>query len=422
MSNANILVVINQYSFPLRSTIRDSIFCFKKYSDSSVYFLNTARLSKLPKHFLNVRFDIILFHTSFMSFRWGHQKEFNRLSKLLDDFKSINSVKIALPQDEWIHTDLLNTFINEFNIKYVFSVAPETEWRVIYNEVNFSNVQFYRILTGYIDPLIVDKYAASQIEKRLVDVGYRAFKAPPWLGKHGYMKTLIANIFTKKCNEANLVSDISVDERDTFLGDKWYGFLKKCKYFIGVEGGSTVLDRDGTIWEKGVKFLNENPDASYDEVEKAVFPEKDGSLNLVAISPRHLECCITKTCQILIEGDYNGILIPNKHFIELREDFSNLSEVISIVKNDNLREKITEQAFADIVKSNKYSYPSFVKFVLNTAMEQVIINDKNNKNYLFLNNLHYQKQFIINYIFCLAYKYYKAFKNLYFYFTTKLHR
>lgn len=357
-----------------------------------------------------------------MSFRWGHKKEYTRLSKLLNFYKSIDSLKVALPQDEWIHTDLLNQFVNEFNIRIIFSVAPESEWKVIYNNIDFSRVQLYRILTGYIDPLIVSKYSNSENENRLIDVGYRAFKAPPWLGKHGYLKTLIATIFNQKCQEENLLSDISVKDEDTILGDRWYDFLKSCKYFIGVEGGSTVLDRKGTIWKEGIQFLRDNPEASYEEVERAIFPDKEGTINLVAISPRHLECCITRTCQILVKGDYNGILIPNKHYIELKEDFSNINEVIRLVKNDNLRKQITEQAFNDIVASERFSYPNYVKFIFNTSIQFVSFDNERCNNYFFVNRVHYHKQLIINSFYSFGYKNFIRLKNLYNIFKHKIIR
>lgn len=411
MGNPNILVVINQYSFPLRSTVRDSIFCFEKYSDNVIYYLNTARLKTIPAHIYKIKFDLIIFHTSFMSFRWGQDVEYKRLYNLLDYFKSLNCIKVATPQDEWIHTDLLNKFINDFNINQVFSVAAETEWPIIYNNVDFLKVDFNRILTGYIDPSVVNRFSNSDIHERKIDIGYRAYKAPPWLGKHGYMKTLIANIFDVKAKETHIIADISVDEKDTFVGDQWYEFLRKCKYFIGVEGGSTVLDRDGKIWEKGVKYVSENPLASYEEVEKAVFQNKEGTLNLVAISPRHLECCITRTCQILIKGEYNGILVPRKHFIELNEDFSNIDEVLNIVKNDESREQIVNNAFNDIVASKKYSYPHFVDFILSKALPEVSESKMNHNSFITENKFHYNRQLLINTFYCIAYKYYSSIKK-----------
>ena len=182
------------------------------------------------------------------------------------------------------------------------------------------------------------------------------------------MKTKIADVFNEESKKFSLNNSISTRENDTILGDKWYEFLLSCKYVIGVEGGSTVIDPYGLIWEEGTKYEKENPNASFNDFEKQCFPGMDGNLNLVAISPRHLEACSTKTCQILIEGDYNGVLKANIHYIELKKDFSNLQEVLNAVKDDKLRAKITLQAHNDIVLSDKYSYNNFVNFVLSSAL------------------------------------------------------
>jgi len=150
-----------------------------------------------------------------------------------------------------------------------------------------------------------------------------------------------------------------------------------CRYTIGVEGGSTVHDPDGSIWEKGIDFVKNNPNASFEEIEKAVFPNMDGNLQLIAISPRHLEACLTRTCQILIEGTYNGILEANKHYILLKADFSNLDEVFEKMQDENLRKQIVHQCYEDIVLSKKYSYRQFVNYILEESLK---VKKKSTKN------------------------------------------
>ena len=94
----------------------------------------------------------------------------------------------------------------------------------------------------------------------------------------------------------------------------------------------------------------------------------EGSIQYFAISPRNLECCITKTCQILIEGDYNGIIKPGVDYIELKRDFSNIDEVIEMVKNDNKRLSIVEKAFGNVVYNDELYYDSFVSKLLNLSL------------------------------------------------------
>jgi hypothetical protein len=327
------------------------------------------RRGAIPEWITEIKFDLIIFHTVFISQRWLGRDEFTRtVYPLIEPLRNSRAKKIVLPQDEWIHTDALVSFINDFNINIVFSVAPESEYKIIYDGVDFEKVKFYKVLTGYVDDKVLNKikHLKSLNISRTTDIGYRAFKSPEWLGSHGYLKTKIAEVFLKNGRQFKL--DISTESKDTILGDDWYKFLLRCRYFIGVEGGSTVLDKDGSIWKKGMEYVRQNPSADFEEVEKNCFKGMDGSLRLIAISPRHLEACMTETCQILIEGDYNGILKPNKHYIELKADFSNLNKVLEDIKNEPLREEIVKNAYTDVVESGKYSYKTFVNMVLDKAV------------------------------------------------------
>jgi hypothetical protein len=271
-----------------------------------------------------------------------------------------------LPQDEYVNSDGLCAFINQFGITQVFTVSPESEWKKIYSTVDFTHVQFFAVLTGYLDEktlTLIDK-RAKVITHRTIDISYRAGSHRPWLGKHGMLKAQLADVFNEKTRNTLLQVDISVKPSDTIVGDKWYDYLLSSKYTIGVEGGASVLDKDISIRERTVKFMQEHPDAAMDEIENNCFPGMDSNLQYFAISPRHLEACATKTCQILIEGHYNGILQPHIHYIELKNDFSNVDEVIELVQKDKVRHDIVERSYRDVVLSGQYTYKAFVQFII----------------------------------------------------------
>lgn len=272
-----------------------------------------------------------------------------------------------------MNTNVLCDFINEFGIQQVFSVAPESEWPKIYPTVDFKKVHFHRVLTGYLDDDTVKNVnrIKTSVEAREIDIGYRAWRAEPWLGSHGVLKTHIADLFEQRTRQSGLRTDISTRDEDTILGDDWYRFLLNCKYTIGVEGGASLLDPDGKIREATRRYLALHPNAVFEEVEEACFGHQDHSLRLFAISPRHLEACVTKTCQILVEGQYNDILVPGKHYIELKYDFKNVDQVLEIVEKDQIREQMIERAYQDIVESGNYSYERFVRFILEKSLGQI---------------------------------------------------
>ena len=155
--------------------------------------------------------------------------------------------------------------------------------------------------------------------------------------------------------------DISTRASDTLSGDDWYRFLASCRYTIGVEGGASIHDADGSVKVCSDRFLVEHPGVGFEQVEAACFPGRDGEIDYRAISPRHLECCATRTCQVLVEGDYNGILEPGRHYIPLRADLGNLDQVLDAIEADAERERLVRAAYEDVVASGDYTYERLVR-------------------------------------------------------------
>jgi hypothetical protein len=362
----NILIVYSCRQVPLRGTAKADLFSFRRYVDENVFYLNAA-VRSFPRVFARLPFDLIVFDSSFFSGLWS-PKRFAQSVERFTALRTSTAVKVALPQDEFINTDVLCDVLRALETDCVFSVAPESEWPKIYPSIDRTKVRFFSVLTGYLDEGVVAKIASLDAPERTIDVGYRAYRATPSLGRHGFLKTQIAKVFQEAAPREGLTVDISNRHEDAFVGDGWYRFLLRCKYTIGVEGGSSVLDRDGSITKKTEEYLAQHPGASFEEVEAACFPGLDGQFRLFALSPRHLEACATRTCQILIEGDYNGILTPWKHYIPLERDFGNLDEVLRLIKEDTLRADITENAYRDIVASGAYSYSGFANSVVTRAL------------------------------------------------------
>jgi hypothetical protein len=365
----NILVVYVMDKYPMRATLWDQLYCFRHYSDHNCFYLNLS-VRSVPRYLSRVKFDLIVFGTIFLANR-VKAEWFEPMLLKARALKSIEAVKIALPQDEHNKTDVLIDFLEEFEVEAVFSVGPPSEWPKLYDRLDTRRVRLFSVLTGYLDDATLNRIAklAATGRARDIDIGYRTWLAGPWLGRHGLLRQQIADLFQARARARRLATDISTRSEDTLWGDDWYEFLLRCKYAISVEGGSSVPDRDGTLRDRIEAHLSEHPQASFEDIERACFPNLDGTLRYVALSPRHLECCATRTCQILVEGRYNDILQPGRHYLELKRDFSNLAEVLDEVERDRLRPEITERAFQEIVASGKYTYQSFVNFVLEESLK-----------------------------------------------------
>lgn len=365
----NILVLYVENKYPMRATLWDQLYCFRHYSNHNCFYLNLS-VRSVPWYFRRIEFDLIVFGTIFMANR-VKAEWFEPLLKKTRVLKGSRAAKIAFPQDEHWHTDVLMNFLEEFEIDAVFSVGPPSEWPKLYDRERFRRVKFFNVLTGYLNDATVGRIEklATNVQQRDIDIGYRTWLAGAWLGRHGLLRQQIADIFQSQAPALGFKTDISTRSEDTILGDDWYRFLLRCKYTISVEGGSSVPNRDGTLQERIEAYTRQHPLADFAEIERACFPALDGTINYVALSPRHLECCATRTCQILVEGRYNGILQPGRHYIELKKDFSNIPDVLEQMQREELREEITERAYREIVASGKYTYRSFVDFVLAESLE-----------------------------------------------------
>jgi hypothetical protein len=143
-------------------------------------------------------------------------------------------------------------------------------------------------------------------------------------------------------------------------GDLWLEFLARCRAVVGSEGGASVLDRDGSIKARVERYLEDHPGADFREVERACFPGEDGRIDKACITPRHLEACAAETLQILVEGRYNDILIPGRHYVAVSKDYSDAGPALAVLDDPARVREMTKAAYEDIVASGRWSYPNFV--------------------------------------------------------------
>ena len=365
---ADILIVYSHVRWPPTATVRDSLYAFEKHSAARCWYLHLG-VRRVPSWLRRVPFDAVIFHTTLLWDRVNPPLLERHLRKL-NALAGLGRRRVALPQDEFLHSHALVRLIAELDIDHVFSVSPESEWDQLYQGVDRSRVGFSRVVTGYLAPDTLARIEAivSTNGERRIQIGYRAAQVPPSLGRHGLLKTEIAKRVGEAATARGLAVDIATGVTPPFRGDDWFRFLASCKYTIGVEGGASVHDPDGRLQEAATRYLADHPGAPFDEVEASCFAGVDGGLRYFAISPRHLEACATRTAQVLIEGSYNGILRPGEHYIELRRDFSNLDAVLDLIVSDAERARLTAAAYRDVVASGAYTYERLVREVEAVAL------------------------------------------------------
>lgn len=308
----------------------------------------------VPGWLTRIGFDAIILHTTLLCLRWS-----SLYAPAREDLRWLGArdcVKIALPQDEYDHSEVLDEWLDEMGVSVVGTVFDESVRSVLYPKMN-GRARFLRCLTGYIDEANAARCKGDlrPIAERPRDIVYRAAHLPYWFGSHGQLKHDIAGVVAERAQAIGLSCDISTRSEDVITGDDWYGFLASGKTIIGCESGSSVLDRRGEVQARIRAWLDAEPGLSFSDVSRRL-PSGWDDYRFFALGPRHLEAIVTRTCQVLIEGDYDGVLQANRHYLPIRRDLGNLDEVLHMIKDHALLEATAARAYEEIYESRKYTY------------------------------------------------------------------
>jgi hypothetical protein len=363
-----------------RSAYGGHLRSLERYSKHDVYYLNTARPAT-PRYLAELNPDVVIFHYTFLALRLVPEA-FRQHCHRVDFIRKLGCPKVLIPHDEQAQSLLLCWLAREFGVSHIFSPAPASEWSRIYCGVDLDVVAVVPVLAAYVDEMAVRATARRALRRttRPIDIGYRCGSTWPFYGRHGKMKSDIGPVVSAGAERHDLVTDISNKRQDLIFGDRWFDFLLNCKYVIGVEAGSSVFDYDGRVSACTFEYLSEHENPSFEQVETACFPGLDGQFAYRLISPRHIEAAMTKTCQVLVEGDYGGVLAPGVHYIELKRDFSNLDEALTLVRTDTLRAGIVDRAYADIILSGRYSYRVLAETVFRESMASSCVSENEERN------------------------------------------
>lgn len=256
-------------------------------------------------------------------------------------------MKVIFIQDEyrWINETAKAIEECEFNI--LFSVVNEEIVHKIYHHEGLKGVTKKVTLTGFVPKALLSMNVPAYQERR-VDVGYRARRVPAWLGSFAHEKWVIGQRFLEVGQAANLVCDIESDEQKRLYGRAWINFLSNCKAVLGTESGASVCDFDGSIQEHVEAFEAQHPDVHFDQVRDRFFSQADGALTISVISPRCFEAAALRTLMILYPGKYSGRLKAWQHYVPLERDFSNIKEVLAVIRDPSMAEAITERAYQEV--------------------------------------------------------------------------
>jgi hypothetical protein len=180
------------------------------------------------------------------------------------------------------------------------------------------------------------------------------------MGRGALEKADIGERFVELAGDRGLILDIKTGEEDRIYASDWHRFTGDSKGTLGTESGVSCFDLEDEVREEYERLSSNGHEPTVEELEHGALGRWDGRIPYRMISPRNFEAAAFRTCQILYEGHYSGVLEPMRHYIPLRKDFSNLDEVIERFRDPLLRGELTENAHTDLIASREYGYEHLI--------------------------------------------------------------
>lgn len=243
-------------------------------------------------------------------------------------------------------------FLQEIECEYIASQLPQKAYEFLYSDINSELISAPHALNHRV-------YSPSKTQKTN-DFTFVGAKYPLFIGDQE--RNLFIDFVSKKASKMN--NKISIGKNKNLPRHMWRKILQQSRATMGAEAGTYFLDKDGALMKKAQQYCDDNPEISVQQLYDEVFKSQKGTyINGKAISSRHFEPIGTKTCQILLEGQYNGLLKENEHYIPVNKDYSNFDEAFERYKDPKEREVITENAYEYVLENHTYDIR--VKTILN---------------------------------------------------------
>jgi hypothetical protein len=235
-------------------------------------------------------------------------------------------------------------FLHEAGAEFICSQLPLGTARWLYESCRDSTVL---PMAHALNPAV---YTATGPFPRPVDVAFIGDLYERLIGD--CERTDIVRFFERHASEYGLRC---VVRSQRMRRAEWAQFLNDCAAVIGAESGTYYLDRNGRILRNAKRYLAAHPAATFDEVYDACFRQSTGYVSGKAISSRHFEPIGTKTCQILVEGEYNGILTAGRHYIAVKRDLSNIDDAVRQYKDVAHRTRIVDETYEYVRAAHTYA-------------------------------------------------------------------
>lgn len=347
----------------------------------------------LPHELALFPWDLIVLGPTFLCARYNDSR-FSRILREFEWVRDSKACKVALPQDDYDCSAILDGWMSDWSVDYIYAVCPNN-WEVLYPKSS-QNSEIRLGYTAYIsDQWIRSWENPKPTRERPIDVSYRAAKLPANFGRIGQLKSNIARSFLDRFPAAsNRKLDISTDPRAVIPGVAWHRFMENSKFCLVAPSGSSILDPWNEIRRCVQAFTALRPKATFEEIEKHCFPGIDGEHVFTAISPRNIEAALAQTVQIAVVDSYSSLLEPYEHYIPLDENCSNIDDVVTAMDDHALTERLRIQAKEAILSAERLRAAAIVDEILSlpgVSSTRMVGVESSRKEFLRVRSVHDRK-------------------------------
>jgi hypothetical protein len=195
-------------------------------------------------------------------------------------------------------------------------------------------------------------YYPVEGEGRTADAGFVGDMYWPFVGDRE--RTDLIEWFEANGAAAGLRCDI---RRQRLTREEWNLFLNRCRAVVGAESGTYYLNERGKLLDRARAYnLRENRAAGFEEVFDRFYRGVPREVSGKSISSRHFEPIGTKTCQVLLEGEYNGVLRPDIDYIAVKKDLSNIEEAVARLRDAEYCRRMAEAAYEYVLSEHTYAH------------------------------------------------------------------
>ena len=313
-----------------------------------------------------INFHVIIISTTALAFcRYYRDREvFRRFSRAWSFVSNSDAIKLAFPQDDYHRSNDIDALLAAWGIDIIYTVRPE--YGDLFYPLSGRSSQLKSVYSGYVDDDSIKSTAGyrKSFEDREFDIVQRVTMHPAWGGRFSQIKGNMARAFADFCeSNGGVKANISTRPEDALTGNGWMALLGNGRFALGSEGGCSLWDPDGIFLDRSVAYLQDNPDASFGDVEAACFPGEDGKHVFTGFTPRLFEYATMGCSPILTEGEYRGLLQPWEHYIPVKQDLSDVTDAIEATKDINAAKRRIRACHDALIENPSLRYSALARAV-----------------------------------------------------------